>query len=508
MPQLIAGHTYLLMISGLDASGSFNLTVGGGTADITDNTNPSINANLSSCNNNEIVLSFSKKISCASIAADGSDFSITPSLAAITSVTGIGCNPSQETDSVRIRFSNPLPNGAYTISIKNGTDNNTLSDACSNFITSDLAFKFNLIPFASIDTILTTCKPQQLTVLLSKHVLCNSIAADGTDFIITGPSPVTVTAASFSCSNGFTNNISLRLQQPITIAGNYNLVIKNGSDGNTFLSSCNEITPSGTTYGLQIKGPVDAGFIFSIKEGCSADTVSFNNAGGNGVNSWNWNFKNSGSNLQQPTVIYTSEGNQTATLIVSNGVCSDTTQQNFTLNPKLKVDFLIPDAGCAEEPIPVINKSSNATAWLWDFSNGITSTLENPEPQVYQSASVDKNYTVTLTAKNANCSYTLTKNIFIKSNCIIAVPSAFTPNDDGLNDVFGPANAFAVKNVVFKVFNRFGQTVFIYSVTNNAWNGKVNGIQQPSGNYTWLLSYTNPITGAAVNRKGNVFLIR
>jgi gliding motility-associated-like protein len=508
MPQLIAGHTYLLMIGSMEASGSYALTVGGGTADITDNTDQTINAFITSCNNDEVVLAFTKKISCSSIAADGSDFTITPAAASIASVTGMNCGNGSETDSIRIRFSNPLPDGSYSLAIKTGTDANTLSDACRNFILPGTQLNLKVFPFALVDTVITTCKPQQLTIQLSKDVFCNSVAADGSDFIITGPSSVNINAAIMNCSNAVTNSITLLLREPIKISGNYNLVIQKGNDGNTFLSACNDVTPSGTSYNLQIKDAVNAGFSYSIKEGCVADTVSFNHAGGNGVNSWSWNFKNSRSNLQQPGVIYPTGGNETATLIVSNGVCSDTSQQSFILNPKLKTDFSIPDGGCANEPISFINKTSNATSWLWDFSNGVTSALENPTPQLYPSASSDKYYIVSLTAKNATCSLTQTKKILIKSSCLIAVPSAFTPNDDRLNDVFGPLNAFAVKNIFFKVFNRLGQTVFSYSVANNAWNGKLNGVEQPSGIYIWSLSYIHPTTGATINSKGTVLLIR
>lgn len=507
MPQLSAGHIYLLMIGSMEASGSYALTVGGGTANITDNTDQIIKTIITSCSNKEVVLSFSKKINCSSIASDGSDFSITPA-AAIVSVTGINCGANSETDSIRIRFANPLPNGVYTVTIKPGTDTNTLSDACRNFITPGTQQKLNVFPFALVDTVITTCKPQQLTIQLSKEVFCNSIAIDGSDFMITGPSSVSITAANMNCSNTVTNSVTLLLQESIKISGNYNLVIQKGNDGNTFLSVCNDATPSGTSYGLQIKDAVNAGFTYNLKEGCIADTVSFNHPGGNGINSWIWNFTTSGSNQQTPRVIYPTDGNETATLIVSNGVCRDTSQQSFILNPKLKVDFTIPNGGCADEPISFLNKTRNATIWLWDFANGITSTLENPAPQLYPFATADKTYIVSLTAKNAICSLTQTKTIFIKSNCFIAVPSAFTPNDDRVNDVFGPLNAFAVKNIVFKVFNRLGQTVFSYSVTNNAWNGKLNGVEQPTGIYIWTLLYINPITGSAINRKGTVLLVR
>lgn len=508
MPLLTAGHTYLLLVGSLDASGAFALTVGGGTADITDNINQAINTSVSSCNNNEVVLSFTKKISCYSIAADGSDFSITPATAAIISAEGINCSTSSETDSIRIRFANPLPDGNYALFIKNGTDNNTISDACRNVIAAGTELKLTIFPYAFIDTVITSCKPNELTIKLTKDVLCSSVARNGSDFNITGPAPAIITAANFNCLNGTTNTITLVLQQKIITGGNYNVTITRGADGNSLISTCNTATPAGTLHTLTLKDIVTANFTHVIKEGCIADTVLFMHDGGNNVNTWNWDFQNSNSNIQQPAILYTTDGIQTATLIVSNGVCSDTSKQNFSLKPKLAVDFTSPDVGCAGEPVLFSGKTKNATDWFWDFSNGSTSSLENPAPQLYPASSIDKSYTVSLTAKNAICSFTQPKIILIKSNCMIAVPSAFTPNEDGLNDLFGPVNAFLTKDLSFTIFNRYGQVVFSSTISNTGWNGRFRGILQPPGEYTWILSYTNKITGINVSRKGTVTLIR
>jgi gliding motility-associated-like protein len=508
MPLLIAGHTYLLMISGLDASGSYALTIGGGTADITNNTNQSVSASISSCNNNEVVLSLSKRISCSSISADGSDFSISPASASIVSVTGIGCNPGQETDSIRILFSNPLPNGSYTLSIINGTDNNTLSDACRNFITAGTQFQLNVSAFVSVDSIVTECKPNQLKLILTKKVLCNSVAADGSDFVITGPQAVTVSSASSNCKNGITDTVTLFLQQAISVGGNYLVTINTGTDGNTFSSSCNDVTPAGSFYNFKLKDTVNANFSFTIKQGCIADTVLYEHPGGNDINSWIWDFETGTSTQQQPVILYTNSGNQTTTLTVSNGVCSDKVQKQFTLKPKMKVDFTFSDTSCANEPVGFTNNTSLADSWFWNFSNGVTSTIQHPEPQVYPASLTDKNYSVTLTGTNANCSITVSKTIHIKSNCNVQLPSAFTPNGDGLNDYFGPLNISSLKNISFKVFNRYGQTVFIYSPANTKWDGNFNGVLQPVGEYIWMLSYINSSTGGIINRKGSVTLIR
>jgi gliding motility-associated-like protein len=508
MPQLITGNTYLLMVGSIDASGSFAITVGGGTADITDNINQTINASVSSCSSNEVTVKFSKKIRCSSIAGDGSDFHLVPALSTIIAAKGISCINNSETDSIRISFSAPLPNGSYTLSIKNGADNNTLSDACRNFISAGTELKLKVAPFASVDTIIAGCNPDQLDIFFTKDIRCNSIAPDGSDFIISGPNPVTISSVRFNCSGANTNSVTLILQQAIKKGGNYNVTVKTGTDGNTFMSACNDLTPAGTSYILRIKDAVSAGFTYTVKEGCIADTVLFNHPGGNDINSWNWNFQTSISNIQQPTVLYSTGGDQTATLIVSNGSCSDTLQQNFVLKPKLKIDFSAPEIGCTGELVTFINKTLNATTWLWDFSNGVTSSLENPVPQLYPASLTDKTYSITLTAGNSNCSFTQRKNILIKSNCLIRVPTAFTPNDDGLNDVFGPINTWLAGNMVFKVFNRYGQPVFIYSVSNTAWNGKLNGKLQPPGKYIWVLSFTNQNTGAHITKTGTVLLIR
>lgn len=508
MPQLITGHTYLLMIGNMESSGAFTLLIGGGTASITNNINQTIYTSISSCSNNEVLLSFSKNISCSSIAGDGSDFSVFPALASIAKVEGINCTNNAETNAIRISFASPLPNGSYILSIKNGTDNNTLLDVCRSIITVGTQLNFQVLPYASVDTILASCNANELTLKLTKEVLCSSIAADGSDFILTGPGTAVIKAANFTCSNGLTNTVTLVLQQKITTVGNYDVNIKLGTDGNSLISKCNDATPVGVFYTVNIKNAVTANFTYTLKEGCIIDTLLFNHAGGNSVNSWSWGFQNSTSTLQQPTVFYATGNNQTASLIVSNGVCNDTSEQNFSLPKKLKVDFISPATSCANETVLFETKTQYATEWLWNFSNGLTSQLENPPLQLYPALAIDKNYTISLTAKNSKCSFTQTKTIVIKSNCTISVPSAFTPNGDRINDVFGPINAFQVKNIVFKIFNRYGQLVFSYSISNAVWNGTLNNVLQPAGEYIWILSYKNTSTETNVTRKGIVTLIR
>jgi gliding motility-associated-like protein len=106
------------------------------------------------------------------------------------------------------------------------------------------------------------------------------------------------------------------------------------------------------------------------------------------------------------------------------------------------------------------------------------------------------------------CTDMATKKITVFDHCNIDVPTAFTPNNDGLNDRFGPHNALKADNYQFKVYNRWGQLVFESKNWKERWDGKVKGALQGSGVYVWMLRYTNRDTKKPVFKKGTVTLIR
>jgi gliding motility-associated-like protein len=87
------------------------------------------------------------------------------------------------------------------------------------------------------------------------------------------------------------------------------------------------------------------------------------------------------------------------------------------------------------------------------------------------------------------------------------VPTAFTPNGDGLNDYLYPLNAYKATNLSFKVFNRAGQVVFETKDWTVKWDGTIKGVKQASGIYVWMLDY-NDATGKRISLKGTTLLIR
>src|SRR5579863_1002123 len=94
-------------------------------------------------------------------------------------------------------------------------------------------------------------------------------------------------------------------------------------------------------------------------------------------------------------------------------------------------------------------------------------------------------------------------------NCeaLLVFPNAFTPNHDGLNDVFHLKYPGHAADYNLQIFNRWGQKIFETSDTSAGWDGTFNSQLQPEGTYVWILRYSDS-SGKKQNKKGSVVLIR
>ncbi len=109
---------------------------------------------------------------------------------------------------------------------------------------------------------------------------------------------------------------------------------------------------------------------------------------------------------------------------------------------------------------------------------------------------------------NRNCADTIMKQMRVLNNCYIAVPTAFTPNGDALNEYLYPTNAFKAADLEFRVYNRLGQVVFETKDNTRKWDGTYKGLLQPSGTYVWTLTYRHIDTNERFSSKGTSVLIR
>jgi gliding motility-associated-like protein len=515
MPPLIVAHNYLLLISHFTQTQSgYKLAFGGGTAVITDPTDPSLKRVEASCGGDILRLSISKNIKCNSITSTGSEFYISPGAATIVNATGINCSSKFDTDSLRLQLSTFLPPGNYFLHIRKGTDANTLLDYCDHPIAETDSIPFILLPKAPtpMDSIVTpTCAPKNVKLVFKKLMLCSSIDPSGSDFKITGAYPVTIVGASGNCTNGTTKEITVTFSFPLQLTGSFNIVLQKGIDGNTLLDECGEETPAGSSLPFSVKDTVNADFSYIIDYGCLKDSVHYLHAGANAVNSWQWSLdENQQSTIQNPTGYYSVfNSNKKIDLTVSNGFCSDTSSQSITLINFLKAGFNVLADNCPQELIPFTNTSVGLIKkYEWDFGDGGISDSLNPG-HIYILPPGETTYNVKLTVTDSfGCKSVAVRKTTIYSSCFIAVPNAFTPNNDGLNDLFHVLNAVKATNLHFIVFNRWGQVVFETDNWKKGWDGKLSGSVCSSGVYVWYLRYTDRDTQKKREMKGTVVLIR
>jgi gliding motility-associated-like protein len=92
-------------------------------------------------------------------------------------------------------------------------------------------------------------------------------------------------------------------------------------------------------------------------------------------------------------------------------------------------------------------------------------------------------------------------------DCELFIPTAFTPNNDGRNDLFQPSYPLSIKDVVLQVYNRWGDRIYEGKGPLACWDGKHRGALQSSGVYVYILSYAD-LPGTKKHRSGTVTLIR
>jgi gliding motility-associated-like protein len=142
----------------------------------------------------------------------------------------------------------------------------------------------------------------------------------------------------------------------------------------------------------------------------------------------------------------------------------------------------------------VITANAGYKTYLWsDGSNGPSVTVRQPAT-----------YGVQVTDTNG-CIGVDSIQILPCEN--IYFPNAFTPNNNGRNDVFGPIIFGSVTNYVLTIYNRWGQLVYLSENAGHGWDGEMDGKPQPAGMYVWNCRYQLLKKGPE-SKSGTVLLIR
>lgn len=175
----------------------------------------------------------------------------------------------------------------------------------------------------------------------------------------------------------------------------------------------------------------------------------------------------------------------------------------------LRVERPVANAGPRDTSI-VLNQplqllgTGEAESFNWFPTTGLSNpNVSNPIALITE----DQQYVLEIMS-NAGCIATDTIDVKVfKVKPGFYVPNAFTPNNDGLNDVFQPIMLGMESLNYFRVYNRGGQLIYSTHSQENAWDGTYKGAPQDAGVFVWTAQGTD-YQGNVITEKGNVTLIR
>gem|GEM_PF-3363850 len=165
----------------------------------------------------------------------------------------------------------------------------------------------------------------------------------------------------------------------------------------------------------------------------------------------------------------------------------------------------------AEPQVHFLNTSANANSYLWTMKEGDPESINDIDPWTQYNTLTQDTFPVTLIAKNEWCADTISKKIVIKDISTVFVPSAFSPNEDDVNDFFVPTGIYiSIEKYEFSVYDKWGELIFYSNQPNQGWNGKRNNNMHDAqvDVYVWKLNVVNATSKNCDVLFGAVTLLR
>jgi gliding motility-associated-like protein len=148
-------------------------------------------------------------------------------------------------------------------------------------------------------------------------------------------------------------------------------------------------------------------------------------------------------------------------------------------------------------------QARNGISYQWLPSTGLRGAASQTTTAII---SAEQQYTVAVVAASGCTTVdTILLRAFMQYD--ILLPNVFSPNNDGQNDKLVP-NLVGISSFHYlRIFNRFGKKVYESSNPNEGWDGKLNGINQPTETYNWVAEGVDK-NGTTVRKQGAVTILR
>lgn len=335
--------------------------------------------------------------------------------------------------------------------------------------------------------------------------------------VVTGAGQVICPGASASLSasaSGGNGNYNF-VWTPGNIPGNSITVSPSVSTTYTVtLTDGCTLTPATDTEHVEVVPLPQVSFNGDNLSGCSPVCVNFTNSSGvaPGTVNWEWSFGDgNSSNLPNPSHCYSGTGLFSVSLTASSPGCSSTYSlaDYIEVFPK-PIPVFTPDpqeTDILNSGITFINNSINGNSYIWSFGDSTTSTLISPT-HIYENTGTYPVWLVSTT--NHGCTDSVMHEVTVNDIYTFYAPNAFTPGDNGLNEVFLPVGEGWDKNGFdLWIFDRWGNMCYHTKDIYKGWDGRVkNGSEVAQIDvYVWKVSLKE-ISGRKHQYTGTVTIVK
>lgn len=520
----------------LTGNGSFNVNlVSGGNFTVTGASNTYNNAySFTPADSTQYILSNVSVTSALGLTCTGS-VDITPFVVNVNSIdkANIGysngpiCADNNSTLLVDVTGDNPTFNFYMTTPLDNvqneqttgfsyaearnnlqQTETYTLDSIFDNTISDATGKACAFYPVNINATLVVNPLPTGVLSLSGDDTLCLG-ESSSFDLNFTGSPNFTVTLndGNSNTVQTFTNTTETVNITP-AISSTYTIV--SITDGN----GCDAKDKSGSVY-IEVKAIPTIIATPNIIDSCVALNVEFEHTTSSEfLGTCLWDFgDNTTSNLcSSVSHSYTVAGQYTASLsITSPENCSaQISLGDYFARPNpiaaLKISPERPNALNSE--VVLQNVSSIATQAIWTIGDSIE--VGNTVRQSLDGLPLDTDIRVKLYVETQYGCSDSTEGFFrIDDVTTVYVPTAFTPNGDGINDMFGAVlTGIILDDFEFKIYNRWGQVIFTSTSPSDFWDGTYQNENVKPDLYTWTLNFRTPNGLVKARKQGKVNLIR
>ncbi len=269
----------------------------------------------------------------------------------------------------------------------------------------------------------------------------------------------------------------------------------------------------------QLPPPPSADFTADVVEGCSPLTVRFTAEYKDVGLTYLWDFGDGAISYEEnPLHIYPVDGNYDVQLTVTSSI-DEQSETNLKKgfvsvfsSPEVSINGIETeeDEAVVGHEIGFVESSKDVVEWQWFFGDEESSSMQNP----FHSYAQPGQYSVVLVGKNSyGCLDTAVSTVFIMGKDLtikIFPPNAFSPDGDGLNDVFLPViSGSEIFKYELTIYDRLGNLIFETEDVNQGWDGTYkDGKPVPTTKvFIWVITIEDEY-GNKQRRPGNVTLRR